>query len=70
MPDARAYLSKYKEVLDQIWSRGCGGCNSLEDIFIINQHMNSYDFHWVSINENLTVHGYKIFFQSIFMAIL
>ena len=33
----RAYLSKYKEVFSQIWSRGCGGCNSLEDIgcFII-----------------------------------
>ena len=33
----RAYLSKYKEVFSQIWSRGCGGCNPLEDIgcFII-----------------------------------
>ena len=28
----RAYLSKYKEVLNQIWSRVCGGCNPLEDI--------------------------------------
>ena len=34
MPNARfrAYLSIYKEVLNQIWSRGCGGCNPLEDI--------------------------------------
>ena len=33
----RAYLSKYKEVFNQIRSRGCGGCNPLEDIgcFII-----------------------------------
>ena len=33
----RAYLSKYQEVFNQIWSRGCGGCNPLEDIgcFII-----------------------------------
>ena len=31
-PRFRAYLSKYKEVLSQIWSRGCGGCNPLEDI--------------------------------------
>ena len=33
----RAYLSKYKEIFNQIWSRGCGGCNPLEDIgyFII-----------------------------------
>ena len=28
----RAYLSKYKELFNQIWSRGCGGCNPLEDI--------------------------------------
>ena len=28
----RAYLSKYKEVLNQIWSRGRGGCNPLEYI--------------------------------------
>ena len=33
----RAYLSKYKEIFNQIWSRVCGGCNPLEDIgcFII-----------------------------------
>ena len=33
----RAYLSKYKEVFSQIWSRGCGGCNPMENIgcFII-----------------------------------
>ena len=33
----RAYLSKYKEEFNQIWNRGCGGCNPLEDIgcFII-----------------------------------
>ena len=29
-PRFRAYLSKYKEVLSQIWSRGRGGCNPLE----------------------------------------
>ena len=23
----RTYLSKYKEVLNQMWSRGCDGCN-------------------------------------------
>ena len=28
----RAYLSKYKELFNQIWSRGCGGCNPLEYI--------------------------------------
>ena len=28
----RAYLSKYKEVFNQLWSRRCGGCNPLEDI--------------------------------------
>ena len=34
MPNGRfrVYLSKYKEVLSQIWSRGRGGCNPLEDI--------------------------------------
>ena len=34
MPNARfrVYLSKYKEVLNQIWTSGCGGCNPLEDI--------------------------------------
>ena len=34
MPNAkfRGYLSKYKEVLNQLWSRGCGGCNPSEDI--------------------------------------
>ena len=26
----RAYLTKYKELFNQIWSRGCGGCNPLE----------------------------------------
>ena len=33
----RAYLSRYKEVFNQIWSRGCSGCNPLEGIgcFII-----------------------------------
>ena len=31
-PRFRAYLSKYKEVLSQIWNRGRGGCNPLEDI--------------------------------------
>ena len=31
-PRFRAYLSKYKEVLSQTWSRGRGGCNPLEDI--------------------------------------
>ena len=40
MPNARfrAYLSKYKEVLNQIWSRGCGGCNPLEDIGCFISH--------------------------------
>ena len=28
----RACLSKYKELFNQIWSRGCGGCNPLEHI--------------------------------------
>ena len=28
----RAYLSKYKEIFSQIWSRGCGGCNPFEYI--------------------------------------
>ena len=39
IPNARfrVYLSKYKEEFNQIWSRGCGGCNLLEDVgcFII-----------------------------------
>ena len=34
MPNARfrEYLSKYKEVLNQIWSREFCGCNLLENI--------------------------------------
>ena len=28
----RAYLSKYKELFNQVWSRGRGGCNPLEHI--------------------------------------
>ena len=33
----RAYLSKYKhkEALNQIWGRGCGGCNLLELFYLI-----------------------------------
>ena len=31
MHDLEHILSKYKEGFNHIWSRGCGGCNPLED---------------------------------------
>ena len=31
----RAYLSKYKELFNQIRSRGCGGCNSYRLFYYI-----------------------------------